>query len=236
MPMRMIHRRRTTVAFLAGLLFWSASLVHGTREALAAPSVVPVSPAECVSRPDDVLIRLEQKQKRLEAARLARVAAAQRQEREAEEQYQRLVRQDVARREAAARRIADLVPDEFIDVVLDTAQRYEMDPRFLAAVGTVESQWYARALGTNGDSGLMQILPSTAEWIASQMGLDSYDLYDPVTNLNMGAWYLHALYHDYGSWDSALAAYNGGPRGAPKGAAHPYTQRVMRVYSAGIAA
>ncbi len=62
------------------------------------------------------------------------------------------------------------------------------------------------------------------------MGLEEYDLYDPVTNLNMGAWYLHVLYLEYGDWTRALAAYNGGPLAAPKAADHPYPPLVMRVY------
>jgi len=55
-----------------------------------------------------------------------------------------------------------------------------------------------------------------------------YDLFDPYTNLTMGIWYLHVLYDEYGSWDNALAAYNGGPTHAAMGASHPYVRRVRQ--------
>ena len=105
-----------------------------------------------------------------------------------------------------------------------------VDPRLVAAVGHVESRWNPRTVGTHNDTGLMQILPSTAQWIASRLGWSEYDLFDPWTNLHMGIWYLHVLHQEYGTWEKALAAYNGGPRHAHLGAAHPYVGRVMRAY------
>ncbi len=126
--------------------------------------------------------------------------------------------------------IDDLVPEVYRDLVRTVADRYQMDARILAAVGTVESQWYSAAVGSHGDSGLMQILPETASWIADRLGFSQYDLRDPLTNLTMGAWYLDVLHTEYGSWEQALAVYNGGPRAAPKGADHPYTVRVLNVY------
>lgn len=232
--LRPIHHHRSLVAILAGLLIWSATLL-GTGKSVAAaadvqatatPAHVPV----CTSRLDEAVLQYEQKQLRAQRASQSRLAEAERLTQDLEEQHRVAAVKHAARLEKAARQIEDLVPVEYMNLVLEVAQRYQIDPRLLASVGTVESQWYARALGTQGDSGLMQILPSTAEWIASKMGLRSYDLYDPVTNLNMGAWYLRTLYREYGDWDMALAAYNGGPRGAPRGASHPYTQLVMRVY------
>lgn len=141
----------------------------------------------------------------------------------------RVYREQAIRRERLAG-VADLVPRGYRQYVLDVASRFEVDPRLVAAVGTVESKWYPRALGSHGDSGLMQILPSTGDYIARNMGLSEYDLFDPLTNLSMGTWYLQSLLSDYGSRGQALAAYNGGPRGAPLGDEHPYTKRVMHVY------
>lgn len=144
--------------------------------------------------------------------------------------YRRQVYREQALRRERLDQVADLAPRGFRQYVLDVANLYEIDPRLLAAVGTVESKWYARALGRHGDSGLMQILPGTAAFIARGMGLSEYDLFDPLTNLTMGAWYLRTLRREYGSWGHALAAYNGGPKGAPLGNQHPYAVRVMQVY------
>lgn len=222
--MRSSFRYRTVVAILAGLLFWSASLTESADTVHGAPAVV------CLPQLDDALIRLEQKQVRLEKLGQVRATEAARRQQEVEIRQQAVRRQEALQRHAAEERIADLVPDQYTDLVLDSAERYAVEARLLAAVATVESQWDPRALGTHGDSGLMQILPSTAEWIAGKMGLQSYDLFDPTMNMHMGAWYLQSLYGEYGDWNMALAAYNGGPLGAPRGADHPYTQRVMRVY------
>lgn len=72
-----------------------------------------------------------------------------------------------------------------------------------------ESGWNPNAVSPVGAKGLTQIMPETA----AQPGLGVR----PITNLNdtndqlrFGAEYLRALYDRTGSWDSALAAYNGG--------------------------
>jgi len=157
----------------------------------------------------------------------ARAATPANEESPAELALWREARRPTRRRPAP---IEDLVPVAYRDLVLNIADQYQMDPRILAAVGTVESQWYSTAVGSSGDSGLMQILPETARWIASRMRLAQYDLTDPRTNLSMGAWYLDALHDEYGSWELALAVYNGGPRAAARGADHPYTVKVLGVY------
>lgn len=232
--MRQFMWSRSVVAALLGVLFWAATGVGGAQTSHPAPAP---EPAYCTSRLDEAYIQLQKKLVRqAEATRRheleagAQAAAAQRQEEDALRRYQLEQRQEAARKQQVARQIADLVPEKYQMTVVDVAERFDVDPRLVAAIGLVESRWYARALGTHGDSGLMQILPDTAAWIAEHMGLSSYDIYDPVTNLSMGTWYLRTLYDEYGSWDMALAAYNGGPRGAPLGAEHPYTRRVMSVY------
>lgn len=108
--------------------------------------------------------------------------------------------------------ISDLVPERYRSLVIETAARYDLNPRLLAAVGWVESRWRKGASGSAGEVGLLQILPSTADWIAARMGLERYDLVDPATNLNMAAWYLRHTIDAEGSVERGLAAYNGGPR------------------------
>ena len=60
----------------------------------------------------------------------------------------------------------------------------------------------------------MQIMPETAADIAKQMGVTSYDIKDPETNIKFGIWYLDSLYTQlystYG-WEGVVAAYNAGP-------------------------
>lgn|GEM_PF-1640805 len=154
----------------------------------------------------------------------------QRREEEALVVHRRRLHQETGHQKVSDPRLDDLVPEEYRSLVLAVAAQFDLDPRLVAAVATVESRWRPTAVGSHQSSGLMQILPSTAAGIAAGMGLQEYDLFDPYTNLAMGAWYLQRLYQAHGDWPRALAAYNGGPSAAPQGLAHPYTQRVLAVY------
>lgn len=234
--MRPFCRSLRVVVALMAVLVWVAVLVAESRPSEGA-SIVSDALTIDIHDPTRLDRKLHRDQRQLEA----RVRAAQRRDREEVRQelaatltHRSATSRETARRAVAERKIADLVPVQYRDLVIDMADRFNLDPRIIAAVGSVESQWYARALGTHGDSGLMQILPSTAQWIAGRLGWESYDLYDPQTNMTMGAWYLYVLHKQYGDWNQALAAYNGGPRAAPQGAAHPYTKLVMRVYHRGL--
>jgi soluble lytic murein transglycosylase-like protein len=114
---------------------------------------------------------------------------------------------------ATLQQIAPLVPAEYRMMVIYSSMANGLDPYDLAAVGWVESRWQADAIGSSGEVGIMQILPSTGRWIADYMGLERYDLADPATNIAFGAAYLRLALNREGSMDRALAAYNGGPNG-----------------------
>lgn len=230
--MRAIHRYRGVLAALVGVVVWLSSLAgEASTVAKSTPSMTFTSDATaCETNGDGAWLLGRREQARAERTEQLRLAEEARVAHERLRTQQALRQQELERRNAAVRQIADLVPEEYQDLVLRTAAEFDMDPRILAAVGTVESQWYPRAEGAHGDTGLMQILPSTARWIASKLGWENYDLFDPATNMKMGAWYLYVLHREYGNWEMALAAYNGGPRSAHIGAEFPYTKRVLRVY------
>jgi len=128
-------------------------------------------------------------------------------------------------------RIADLVPAEFRPLVVEAATKHQVDPRLIAAVVTVESKWNHNAVGQAGELGLMQILPSTGAWLARRAGLQEYDLADPKTNLDFGAFYLSILLQEYGTPERALAVYNGGPNAAESWQTNLYAIRVMKEYN-----
>ncbi len=132
--------------------------------------------------------------------------------------------------EAQALQIADLAPEEYRSLVIETAKRHELDPRLVASVITVETRFKADAVGGHGELGLMQILPSTGQWLAARMGLDQYDLSDPATSVDMGSYYLAMLIEEHGTPERALAAYNGGPRAVAGWETNGYVRKVMKVY------
>lgn len=88
-----------------------------------------------------------------------------------------------------------------------------IDPFLVASVIKTESNYFIDAKSHKDAIGLMQITPSTGEWIASKNGkneFNSNDLYRSDVNIEYGTWYIRKLYDIYGSEELVLAAYNAG--------------------------
>jgi soluble lytic murein transglycosylase len=104
-------------------------------------------------------------------------------------------------------------PLEYRQIVRGHARNYDLDPALLAAVIYQESKFDARAKSPSGAIGLMQLLPSTAQGIATNTGGTRFrteDLWNPEINVRYGAFYLRRLLNKYGDEQAALAAYNAG--------------------------
>ncbi len=78
-----------------------------------------------------------------------------------------------------------------------------------------ESRFVASARSSAGAGGLMQLMPTTAKWVAGKIGLKQWSgarVTDVDTNLSLGTYYLkHVLDTLDGSPVLASAAYNAGP-------------------------
>lgn len=103
-----------------------------------------------------------------------------------------------------------------LPLVTPVANTYGISPALIIAVITQESGGNANALSGAGAIGLMQIMPQTAVYIASQLKLPTsqidQELEQPTTNVEMGTWYLSQLLNTFnGNTELALAAYNAGP-------------------------
>lgn len=75
------------------------------------------------------------------------------------------------------------------------AEQFSLDPAYVASVVLAESSYDAQAVSSAGAMGLMQIMPSTGEWIAGKFD-ESFvqeDLFVPEVNLRYGCWYLRFL-------------------------------------------
>lgn len=134
--------------------------------------------------------------------------------------------------EVEGKLIADLAPEEFRPLVVSAAKNHGIDPRLLAAIVTVETEWNPHAVGTQGELGLTQVLPSTGAWLASVAGLTEYNLADPATSLQLSALYLSILLKEYATPEKALACYNGGPGAVPDWRSNLYARRVLKQYHA----
>lgn len=95
-------------------------------------------------------------------------------------------------------------PEKVKEIVAD-------QPPLIRAMVKQESGGKPKARSNKGASGLMQILPSTAKEIASELGVEDYDLEDPLTSLIFGKHYIQKMYQEFNDPRLALAAYNAGP-------------------------
>ena len=104
-------------------------------------------------------------------------------------------------------------PLHYEHIIASHAQNYQIDGALLAAVIYRESEFDPDAVSSSGAVGLMQLLPTTADGIATFTGggeFEQDDLYDPELNVRYGSFYLKRLLERYGDLDLALAAYNAG--------------------------
>lgn len=105
-------------------------------------------------------------------------------------------------------------PMAFPTSVATWAETYDVDPYLILAVVREESNYLPTAVSTSNAGGLMQLLPSTAKWIAESKCKLAYTadlVFDPDANVRMGTWYLSYLTGYYkGDVVRAVAAYNGG--------------------------
>jgi len=87
-----------------------------------------------------------------------------------------------------------------------------VDPMLTAGLIRQESAYDPEAHSHANAMGLMQLLPKTARRFAKQakVGYSTPMLFEPDYNIHLGTIYFAGLQHDFGSVESALAAYNAG--------------------------
>ena len=87
-----------------------------------------------------------------------------------------------------------------------------LDSDLVYAVIKAESSFNEKAKSNVGAVGLMQLLPSTAEFVCQMNGIDfqSEQLTDGAYNVRLGCLYLKYLLDRFGAVETALAAYNAG--------------------------
>lgn len=105
-------------------------------------------------------------------------------------------------------------PVPFRDVFREYARTYQLDEAWVLGLVRQESRFVAEARSSAGAAGLMQIMPRTARYVASKIGLRSYQprqVTDVKTNVTLGTGYLKMVLEQLGSPVLASAAYNAGP-------------------------
>ncbi len=94
-------------------------------------------------------------------------------------------------------------------------REHGLDEAWVYGLMRQESRFATSAKSETGASGLMQVMPSTARWIARKLGLKSYRnalIHQLDTNLRLGTYYMKSvLSQSENNPVLASAAYNAGP-------------------------
>jgi soluble lytic murein transglycosylase len=117
--------------------------------------------------------------------------------------------------------LATRYPTPFMPEIQQAANAAKLEPAFVLGIIRQETRFMPNLRSHAGASGLMQLMPNTAKWIAKKIGQDFNParaelIFDPALNLRLGTSYLKMVLDDLsGSQPMAAAAYNAGP-GRPR--------------------
>jgi soluble lytic murein transglycosylase len=105
-----------------------------------------------------------------------------------------------------------LYPFPFADQISNWSQQRQINPMLVTALIRQESRFEPQIKSVVGAAGLMQVMPETAEFIATQIKVKSYSLTNPEDSIKFGTWYLGHTHDEYsGNSMLAVASYNAGP-------------------------
>jgi len=106
------------------------------------------------------------------------------------------------------------------DQVRPAAQNQSLDDAWVYGLMRQESRFITSAKSNVGASGLMQLMPGTAKWVAKKIGLRDYNharVNDTETNVLLGTSYMRMVMENLDNHPVlASAAYNAGPGRAKK--------------------
>jgi hypothetical protein len=89
---------------------------------------------------------------------------------------------------------------------------------FVLSLIELESSFYICAKSYKGATGLMQIMPYTADWLIKKYSLNiNQSLCDPKVNLKLGVLYLNYLWVVFKNKEKVIMAYNLGHNAVLKG-------------------
>ena len=92
------------------------------------------------------------------------------------------------------------------------AQQYDLEPALVEALAWQESGWRQNVVSSAGAVGVMQIMPDTADWLATDVVGRPLDVNSSVAdNIEAGVAYLRFLINGTGSVQMGVAAYYQGP-------------------------
>lgn len=102
------------------------------------------------------------------------------------------------------------IPFPYLELLRVWTARYDLDLEFMVALMRVESNYDPFAVSHKGATGLMQLMPATAQWLDST--ITRRDLFRPSVNIALGCRYFRYLLDEFDQdYQLAATAYNLGP-------------------------
>jgi len=108
--------------------------------------------------------------------------------------------------------MAVIFPKKHTDIIRSECNKLGVDQTLVQAVIWTESKYDKSAVSPVGAVGLMQLMPSTAYYLADMLGeqVDYEDLKKVEVSVRLGVFYLKILLDEFGDEKTALCAYNAG--------------------------
>jgi soluble lytic murein transglycosylase len=105
-------------------------------------------------------------------------------------------------------------PTPYRDVLDPVAKANQLDEAWIYGLMRQESRFKPEVRSRVGAAGLMQLMPTTARWVARKLGIPGFrqsHLTQVGTNLSFGTYYLRYVLDRLGDPVMATAGYNAGP-------------------------
>lgn len=103
-----------------------------------------------------------------------------------------------------------LYPKKYNEYVEQYAKEYNLNENIVYAIIKNESNFDKDISSNKGAIGLMQIMQETGNEVANRINIESANLLDAKTNIQIGTRYFSELYQKYNNTNLALTAYNAG--------------------------
>ena len=106
----------------------------------------------------------------------------------------------------------NLYPLHYKDIVLKYSKEYGVDPAIVFAIMREESHYDKNIRSPVNAVGLMQIMPSTADWLSPHVGIkrSEIDLTNPDQNIKFGVYYIKFIMNRVYDTELIMAGYNAG--------------------------
>lgn len=107
----------------------------------------------------------------------------------------------------------DCFPLKYESTILNYSHKYDVDSALVFAIVKAESKFNDRAVSKVGAKGLMQLMESTAEYVADIYDININEreyLFNVRVNVELGCAYLNYLFERFENFEFVICAYNAG--------------------------